>query len=270
MRTFYQVMAFLRRDWRLARSSTLGLAWQAVTIIFATPTLYYLGRLVRPETPSLAPYGGDYFAFAVLGIAGLGWLAAVMGACAASVRQEQVGGTLDVLLTAPASLSTLAAGASLWPMLLAAAQSCLYLALGVAVFHVNLVRANLLGAAVIMVLAAVVSAALGLVSAAVVLLFRRADPLTGIVAGVTAMLGGVFYPVDILPPRARVVAELLPWTHALHGLRLAVLRGAGLPELGTPILVLSAWCVVALPASLVVLRWALDEARRSGAVSGYG
>ncbi|HEV2356240.1 MAG TPA: ABC transporter permease [bacterium] len=270
MRTAFQLLAFLRRDWRLARSSTLGLAWQAVAVVFATPTLYYLGRLVRPETPSLARYGGDYFAFAILGIACSGLLASVMGACAAAVRQEQVGGTLDVLLTLPASLPTLAVGASLWPMLLTLAQTALYVGLGVAVFHVDLGRVNLLGAAVILGLGTVVSAALGLLSAAFVLLFRRPDPLTGIVAGVGALFGGVFYPVDVLPSRARILAEFVPLTHALHGVRLAVLRGAGLPALLPPMLVLLAWCLVAVPASLVIARWALHEARRSGAVSGYG
>jgi ABC-2 type transport system permease protein len=270
MTALYQMVAFLRRDWRLARTSTLGLAWQATAVIFATPTLYYLGRLVRPETPALALYGGDYFAFAVLGIACSSLLASVMSACAAAVRQEQIGGTLDVLLTVPAPRWLLACGASLWPLMLAAAQASLYLGLGVAVFHVGLARANAAGIAIMLGLAVIVWTALGLLSTGFVLLFRRADPLTGILAGAGAMLCGVFYPVGVLPPRARSVADLLPLTPALKGLRLAVLRGAGPAELASPIVVLLAWCAVAVPVALFVVRWALLEARRSGTVSGYG
>lgn len=270
MGAVYQMLAFLRRDWRLARSSTVGFAWQAAAIIFATPTLYYLGRLVRPGTPSLAAYGGDYFTFAVLGIAFAGFFASAMGACAAAVRQEQVVGTLDVLLTAPASLPTLAAGASLWPMLLAAAQSLLYLGLGVAMFHIDLAHVNLLGVAVIIGLTTIVSGAFGLLAAAFVLLFRRAEPFTGIMVGVGAMLGGVFYPTEILPARVRLAAEFVPLTPALHGLRLALMRGADFSRLEAPIVVLLVWCAVAVPASLGAARAALFEAKRSGAASGYG
>jgi ABC-2 type transport system permease protein len=270
MGAVYQMLAFLRRDWRLARSSTLGFAWQAVAIIFATPTLYYLGRLVRPGAPSLAAYGGDYFTFAVLGIAFSGFFASVMGACAAAVRQEQVGGTLDVLLTVPASLPALAAGASLWPALLAAAQSLLYVGLGVTMFHVDLAHVNILGVAVIIGLTTIVAGALGLLAVAFVLLFRHADPLTGIMVGVGAMLGGVFYPTEILPAQARLVAQFVPLTPALHGLRIAVMRGADLSALASSIAVLLVWCAVAVPASLGAARAALLEAKRSGTASGYG
>jgi len=270
MRIAYQVLAFLRRDWRIARSSTFGLAWQATAIIFATPTLYYIGRLIRPGTPSLAAYGGDYFTFAVLGIAFSGFLAAVMGACAAAVRQEQVGGTLEVLLTLPASLPTLAAGASFLPVLLAAAQSLLYVVLGVAMFHIDVAHANFFGAALIVALTTIVSGALGLFAAAFVILFRRTDPLTGIMVGVGAMLGGVFYPTEILPPPARLLAQFVPLTPALHGLRLAVMRGADFPTLVPSIGLLLVWCAVAVPASLVTAHAALSEARRSGTASGYG
>ena len=266
----YQILAFLRRDWRLARSSTVGFAWQAAAIVFATPTLYYLGRLVGPRATAIAAYGGDYFTFAILGIAFSGFFAGLMGACAAAVRQEQIGGTLDVLLIAPASLPTLVAGVSLWPMLLAAAQGVLYIGLGVTMFHIDVTNMNLVGVAVIIVLTTIVSGALGLLATAFVLLLRRAEPFTGIMVGIGAMLGGVFYPVEILPARTRVVAQFVPLTPALHGLRLAVMRGADLTALASSIALLLVWAAVLVPASLGAAQAALSEARRSGTASGYG
>ena len=270
MRPVYQILACFRRDWRLARSSPLGLVWQASAALFATPALYYVGRLVQPGTPSLRPYGGDYFAFVIIGVACSGFLASAMGACAAAARQEQIGGTLDVLLTAPAPRWTLVAGACAWPMTVAAAQTLLYLGFGVMLFRVDLSRVDLLGVAAIAALAAVVFGALGLFATAFVLLFRRAEPLTGLAAAVGAVFGGMLYPVEILPPKARALAEMLPLTHALHGLRLAVLRDAGLSDLRDPVRALLIWCAVAVPAGAIVVRWAFEEARGSGAVSGYG
>jgi ABC-2 type transport system permease protein len=155
-------------------------------------------------------------------------------------------------------------------MLLATAESVLYVGLGILMFHIDFTRANLIGAAVIVALTMIVSGALGLFAAAFVLLFRRADPLTGIMVGIGAMLGGVFYPTEILPSGARALAQFVPLTPALHGLRLALIRGTDLSGLVSPITALLAWCTVVVPASLVAARAALSEARRSGTVSGYG
>jgi ABC-2 type transport system permease protein len=266
----YQLFAFLRRDWRIVRASAFGLAWQATAIIFVTPTLYYMGRLVRPGTPTLAAYGGDYFTFAVIGIACSGFFAAVMGACAAAARQEQVGGTLEVLLTTPVRLPVLAAGASFLPVMLAAAQSLLYIVLGGAMFHVDFGHANVAGAVLIIALAMLLSGAFGLFAAAFVILFRRGDPFTGIMVGIGAMLGGVFYPTEVLPPAARTLAEFVPLTPALRGVRLAMMNGGTLPALASSLGPLAAWCAIAVPLSLLAAGAALSEAKRSGTASGYG
>src|SRR5690349_1403604 len=57
-----QLWAFVRRDYLLASSSKLTFAWQLITVLFAAPTMYYLGRLIQPAAVAdLRPYGGDYF-----------------------------------------------------------------------------------------------------------------------------------------------------------------------------------------------------------------
>ncbi|HET7265115.1 MAG TPA: ABC transporter permease [bacterium] len=270
MRPVYQIVACVRRDWRLARSSAVGLAWQASAVLFATPVLYYVGRLVHRDTPSLRPYGGDYFAFVIVGVACSGFLMSAMGACAAATRQEQIGGTLDALLTLPVPRWILAASVCVWPMTVAALQTLLYLGFGLMLFHVDLSQVNLPGVAVMAVLALAAFGALGLFSTAFVLFFRRAEPFTGLAAAAGALLSGLLYPIDVLPPRARAVAEILPLTHALHGLRLAALRNAGPSDLRAPALALLVWCAVAVPAGVLAVRWAYDEARRSGTLCGYG
>jgi ABC-type polysaccharide/polyol phosphate export permease len=155
-------------------------------------------------------------------------------------------------------------------MLLAAAQSLLYVGLGLAMFHIDVTNMNLVGVAVIIVLTTIVAGALGLLATAFVLLVRRADPFTGIMVGIGAVLGGVFYPTEILPVRARVLAQFVPLTPALHGLRLAVMRGADLSALASSIALLLIWSAILVPASLGAVQAALSEARHSGTASGYG
>src|SRR3972149_7000264 len=75
MTAINQLRAFLKRDSLLASYSRLAFAWQVFTVVLVAPTLYYLGRLIRPAaSPHLVPYGGDYFAFVILGVALFGLL----------------------------------------------------------------------------------------------------------------------------------------------------------------------------------------------------
>lgn len=268
MTVLYQTWAFLRRDYLLARLSRLQFAWQAMTVVFATPTMYYLGRLIGPAgSPALSRFGGDYFAFVVVGVAFLGFLLTTMGACAAAIRNEQVGGTLDVLLGMPAPLPVLALGLSLWTTLVAAGQAALYLSFAAWLFRLDFSHANLLSCAVLLALSVAAVAALGILSAAFVVATRHWDPLTGVLASASALLGGVFYPIDVLPRDLQAIAWCLPVTPALRGIRLALLRGDGLAALRGEVLALAAFAAIVAPVALLAFRWALHEARRSGTLA---
>jgi len=262
------ILACLRRDYLLASSSRLALAWQVVAVGFAVPTLYYLGRMVHlGAVPALRAAGGDYFTFVVVGVAAATFFSAMMGACAAAVRNEQLGGTIETLLVLPASFPALALGVSLWAILVAAGQACVYFALASMVFPTHLAHANPAGVLCAAALTAAAQVPLGMLAAAFVLLFRRPDLLTGTLASVSVLLAGVFYPTSVLPPALRRAAEYLPLTHGLRALRMAAIQGAGPAALAGDLAALLAFAVGLFPVAVLACRFALHEIRRSGAFS---
>jgi ABC-2 type transport system permease protein len=82
-------------------------------------------------------------------------------------------------------------------------------------------------------------------------------------------LGGVFYPVAILPAWLQLFSYLLPLTYALRGMRLAMLNGAGWAELTPDLVALLTFCVVLAPLSLLLFRWAVERARAEGTLAHY-
>ncbi len=270
MTLLYQLWAYLRRDYLLASASRLAFIWQVSSVLFAAPTLYFMGRLIQPgASPHLARFGGDYFAFVILGVALLGFLSAGMGAAAAAVRHEQLVGTLETVLSTPAPLPTLGVGASLWATLIAAGQALLYLLLGVRVFGMDVTGANFSSAVLLVVLASAAYASLGIFSAAFVLIFKYPDPFTTAFAAVSAFLAGVFYPTTVLPPLLQQLAELLPLTHAVRGLRLAILQGYSPAALWREIFFLALFILIAVPLAMVAFKLALVQAKRSGTLGAY-
>lgn len=260
-----QLWAFVRRDYLLASSSPLTFVWQLATILFAAPTLFYLGRLVQPAASAdLGPYGGDYFAFVILGIAFSGLFSATMGAWATGIRNEHLGGTLDAVLVSPVSLLTVAMGSSLWSTFVAAVQTLVYLLFGRLVFHLALEHMNLASAAAAVLITFAVFASLGMISAALILLFRSGDPLTGLLAGVSVLVAGIFYPTTILSPALQRVAQWVPLTHALQAIRLALLTGAGIGRLLEEIVTLALFAFVLTPLAVMALHAAVGVAKRFG------
>jgi ABC-2 type transport system permease protein len=111
----------------------------------------------------------------------------------------------------------------------------------------------------------VILTAWAVAAAAVLLLFRRFDPVRWL-ATAASILAGVFFPVSVLPEPLRLLAYLLPLTYALDALRAALLLGRPLAALGTPLLALGLFALVLVPGSLALASYAVGVLRRQAGV----
>jgi ABC-2 type transport system permease protein len=145
----------------------------------------------------------------------------------------------------------------------------LYLGFSFLFFGVSLGQANLPATTVLLVLALLSHLPIGILSAGFILIFKRGDPVTLILGYVSSLLGGVYFPLQVLPQWVQTVAQFLPFTHALEGLRQAVLNGKGLGELGPQVAILSTFAVVLLPLSLAFFAWTVRQACALGTLSQF-
>jgi ABC-2 type transport system permease protein len=150
-------------------------------------------------------------------------------------------GSLERLLLAPVRLPALLAGKLLGGMVFGLTVTLVVLA--VALIVVGAEDVNWLLLALALLLSAAAFSALGaFVSVAVKEVFE-AQTLANFVRFPMMFLGGVFIPVDSLPPGLQIVARLLPLTYAVEALRTA-LAGGGLGESALDLMVLTLFAVV--------------------------
>lgn len=264
------LVAFLRRNALIDTSYRMQLALTVGGTIASIATFYFVARLVgRGALPVGAAYGRDYFAFVLVGLACAQYSSVAMYGLAGQLRQEQVQGTLEAMLVQPIRPLHLAAGLPAWEFCWAAAHVGLYLLLGTTLFHCDLSRANWAGAIAIFLTSALAFSALGMLSAACVLLFKRGNPIQWAVSTAFVLLGGVYFPVGLLPPPLRLAAQTLPMTHVLHGLRRALLEGAPLGSLWSSLAVLALFGACLLPLGLWAMTQALRQVRRQGGLLAY-
>lgn len=232
-------------------------------------TFFFLGETVGAGSAALSRFGGSYFAFAVVGLAVLGPLHAALMELSRRVRDAQVSGTLEAVLAAPIGPGLAIVLSALWPLLSSVLRMSVLLAAAALLFGLPLGAASLPSALVALGLSLAAFLALGVLSAAFTIRFKRGDPVAYLVDVVSVLLGGVFYPVEVLPDELRTAAALLPLTHALEALRQALLAGADLGALAGPLLRLAGFAAVLIPISLLTFAWAVRRAKDDGSLTHF-
>jgi ABC-2 type transport system permease protein len=267
----HKVAAFFVRDLLWDLSYPLNFFWRGASIFFSLVTFYFLGRLVVGGTSGhLAAYGeGGYFPFVLVGLALAGFQNVALNSISSAVQYGMYTGTLEAMLVTPTSISTIVFSSVLYQFVSSLLNILLYLAFGAVLFGFPLGQADFLSAVVMLVLTLLAHLPLGILSASFLLIFKRGDPITSLVGHLSALLAGVYFPLSVLPGWLQVVSFFLPFTHALEGLRQAVLNGRTVMELSTQVMVLSIFAAILLPLSLAVFSYAVHQAKRLGTLSQF-
>jgi ABC-2 type transport system permease protein len=214
--------------------------------------------------------GVDYFSFVLVGMAFYLYLQSSLGAFASKIRQEQLTGTLEALLTTPTSISAIILYSSVWDFVVASVRVFVYLGIG-ALLGVRLAWFNIGSTLLVLALTIVSFSGIGILSASLILYFKRGDPLNFLIAGAHTLLGGVLFPVELLSrwPWAQSLSNLIPLTYALRAVRRTLLAGASLADIRADLGVLALFAMVLLPLSLLAFRFALRKARQEGSLVHY-
>src|SRR5262249_38071665 len=210
----------------------------------------YLSRFVQsPELTRALPAGDSYFAFALVGFAFFDYLNVSIDAFDTSLNEARQNRTLEALLVTQTPLPLILTGSAIYPFVALALRTCAYVGWGVLLFGVAPRSANWLGAAAVLLASILAFAGLGILSASYQILFKRGNPAKWIVLGLSALLGGMMYPVSVLPAPLQMIARFIPVTYSLEGMRAALLDGAGWNRLALSILALLVFTAILLPLS---------------------
>lgn len=259
------VSAIVRRDYAVTRSYRYALAFDFMLAVVDLCVYYYISKALPGATEDLdgAP---SYFAFVTVGLAVTAVIGSASAQLAQRVREEQLTGTLEALVTQPVKPSELAFGLSGLPFLLALVRASIYLTVATALLGVSFADADWLGFVVVMIATGAALLGLGVALGALVLVIKRATVAVTLATFALGLLGGAFFPVSVLPDWLQPVAAVIPTRFAFDGLRAALFEGGGWEGDAAALLVIA---IVSLPIALWLFRAALDFCRRTGSLVQY-
>ena len=259
--------AIARRDALLQVSYQFNLLFFVSTAFFSAFIAFFVSDLV--DSDLLAQYGGSYFDFVIVGLALTSYAGLGVAAFTDQIRQEQGAGTLEVLLGGPSGIGTLLAGGFIVPLALTTVEVAALIAVGVGALGAGLSLDGIMLSIPIVVLTVANFCAMGIASAAVVLIVERGDPISGPLYQATLLLSGAIFPIELFPAWLETIAMLTPAYYGVRGMREALLTDVGLEGIVDELAVLAGFAVVLLPVAVVMFNRSIVAAKRYGVLGSY-
>ena len=137
--------AFVKRDFLIDTSYRTAFLGQLAFIFLGVSVFYYMGHVFDGAmSPALAAYGGNYFAFVLIGVALTDFLKVSLSTFNVSIRESQMMGTLEMMFLSPIGATSMLVYSSIWSYLLASLRFMTYLLTGFVLYGFDLQHANLL------------------------------------------------------------------------------------------------------------------------------
>jgi len=269
-----KALAFIVRDFKIYWTYRFWVIFDIIDVVILVATYYFVAQIITPTALVANGYAtGDYFTFAMLGIAFSQYVQNSVHGLTEGIRDEQWTGTIETILSSRTGYRTYLVGASGFRFL----YGTIFLvgALGLGFFiggKVILTPTTLFTGIVFALLLVAGHLAIGAMSAGIVVMIKRGDPIAFGFTWLTQLVSGVFYPLGLLPWYLKWVGFALPLTYSLDGLRRTFMNGETLfhsSVLQTDLLALLAFIAIMLPLSLQVFAWAYRRARRQGTLGQY-
>jgi ABC-2 type transport system permease protein len=262
--------AFVVRDYRIESGYKTNFMMRVFESVILLVFFHFLGEMIAPQgSPALARYGGRYLPFAVIGVGFARYFDLTLRMFSESIRLAQVTGCLDAMLSSQTGCVSIVLMSSLYSLISGGLQLVIILLAGSIAFGVDFSRIDVTATLLIFFLSLMIFVSFGVLSAVLVVWLKRGDPLIWFLSGVGALLGGAYFPTDIMPVWMQKISFLIPITYSLDALRLTMLKGYSLFMVAKPAGILVVMTAILFPSSLFLFAAAIRKGRREGTLMEY-
>jgi len=263
---FDKAIAILWRDFLTGIRYRGAFVMGAAGALIEIAGLYYLSRAIGP---SFRPDGMESYPFLLVGTGLYTFLLMGISSFVSAVQEAQQAGTFEVLVSTSTSPALVIFLSAVSAFMGGGFTFLLYVVGGLWVAPVHLQSTTVVGCIVVMGFSLCIAAAIGIAAAAIQLTVQKGSAVVWLLGSIAWLLTGTMFPVSSLPGWLHGLASWIPITHALQGMRIALLNGSAHAALGKEIAVLAGFSMLLLPISLLLFQQALRRARVNGTLSFY-
>lgn len=269
------ILAVANKEWTIFRRYPTWIAsflfWPIMFPLASIMTARALGGPDGANLNLFARLAGtdDYVAYIVLGNTVYMWVNITLWGVGLTLRNEQMRGTLESNWLCPVWRISIVVGQSLQHLV----TSLLFMVITFIefwlVFDVKIVRGDVWPIVLILALMVPCIYGIGILFGSLVLRFKEPNAMVFLVRGLVMIFCGVSYPLAVLPGWMQTVAQYIPLTYAIEGIRAVGLNGASLADIMPTVIPLAGFALLLPALGLATFAWTERRARRMGALGQY-
>ena len=268
---FRATYAFMERNANLVKRYW---SWELVWLVYSIAnslSVSYIGLGMERIGGGQNVDGRYLVLYLVIGTLVWRYLSSIFYWITEVISIERWEGTIEYTLMAPIRRLTHMAGQTLFAVFYSMLFTGVILIVTVAMFNIDMSRANLLGGTVMLLAGSLSFIGVGIMGSVLPLLFpERGAQMTHVIIALLLLVSGVYYPVDVLPNLLQKIAIVSPATYVLDGTRLALLEGTSTLKLWPNIWPTLIMGLIAIPFGLWVFGLAERYAKRTGKLHRNG
>jgi ABC-2 type transport system permease protein len=259
----------MRANWLTALSYRLNMFFTYTGLVVGIVPLYFVSHALQPMMAStIKTESPEYFAFLIVGIVTYQFVNTSVNALHGALAGEISSGSFEALVSTPTPLPALLLGMISQNFSMTVLRT-LVLSTAALVFGAHIVWSGVLPALMILGLIVLSYLPFGIFAASLVLAFRATGPFPGGIVTASALLGGVYYPTQVIPSWLLALSKFIPLTYGLRALRRSLLDGAPLSASTGDLAVVALATVVLMTLSLTAFLKALGYAKHTGTLTQY-
>ncbi|QTA38010.1 ABC transporter permease [Thermosipho ferrireducens] len=267
---FLKLFSFIKRDiiiWFSYRTQfILGFLSGFVGII----QFGLIGKFIAGGNyfPLIEKYGGDILAYFITGSVFMSYTNLALSTFKTSIQREQNMGTLEYFLLSETPFWQLFIFNFLSKFLFTTINIIIMFFALVWFFSVE-INPNIFSALLVLIVVMLPLSGIGLLSAAMILITKRGDPIGWIYFTLSGLFSGIYYPIEIMPFPLRGVSYLLPTTYGMDLLRKTLLKGYDIIKIKEGLLIILTMGLIIAPLGIWLFNTNFNKARKDGTLTWY-
>jgi len=264
-----RALAIVRANWLTALSYRLETMFQFLGLFVMVVPLYFVSHALQPMMAStIKAEAPEYFGFLIVGWIALSFVNTAVTGLHGALSGETSTGSFEALLSTPTSLPALLAGLIGHALTMNVIRAVAIVSFAT-LFGLHIVWSSAITGVGILFLILLAYLPFGIVAAALVLGFRTTGPFPTLIFTGSALLGGVYYPTQVIPSWLAQLSVLVPLRYGLKSLRRTWLDGAPLSASFADLGVLIGMILVGFALSILAFTLALRYSKRAGTLAQY-
>ena len=254
--------AFIERNFNLSRRYW---GWELAFLVYAVAGALSISFIGAEQADKRLIFS------LVIGAIFWNYLSTVFSFIAETIAWERWEGTLEYTMMAPVRRASQLLGSTLYAILYGLVHTTIILVVLTLFFELDLSRANIVTAVVVMLVGSFSVIGIGVMAAILPLLYvERGAQMTFVLQSCLLVVSGVYYSVSVLPGWMQAAALVSPATYILDGVRAGLLDGASVGAVVHDLWPLALMGALLIPAGLWLFGRAERYAKRTGKLKRVG